>query len=109
MNSTKRINFSGRVQGVGFRYTTKQLALGFDIVGSVRNREDGTVELDVMGDEEEVSEFITEIVEESELAALIKEHRIWDIDSCYPSMPKADIIEAMEHILENVKCQIKLG
>ncbi len=80
MNSTKRINFSGRVQGVGFRYTTKQLALGFDIVGSVRNREDGTVELDVMGDEEEVSEFITEIVEESELAALIKEHRIWDID-----------------------------
>ena len=49
MNSTKRINFSGRVQGVGFRYTTKQLALGFDIVGSVRNREDGTVELDVMG------------------------------------------------------------
>ena len=33
-----------------------------------------------MGDEEEVSEFITEIVEESELAALIKEHRIWDID-----------------------------
>ena len=76
MNSTKRINFSGRVQGVGFRYTTKQLALGFDIVGSVRNREDGTVELDVMGDEEEVSEFITEIVEESELAALIKEHRI---------------------------------
>lgn len=80
MNSTKRINFSGRVQGVGFRYTTKQLALGFDIVGSVRNREDGTVELDVMGDEEEVSEFITEIVEESELTALIKEHHIWDID-----------------------------
>ena len=80
MNSAKRISVSGRVQGVGFRYTTKQLALGFDIVGSVRNREDGTVELEVMGDEEEVNEFITEIVEESELAGLIKEHRIWDID-----------------------------
>ncbi|MDA7900897.1 acylphosphatase [Akkermansiaceae bacterium] len=46
----------------------------------VRNREDGTVELEVMGDEEEVNEFITEIVEESELAGLIKEQRIWDID-----------------------------
>jgi len=33
-----------------------------------------------MGDAEEVNEFITEIVEESELAGLIKEHRIWDID-----------------------------
>lgn len=80
MNSTKRVSFSGRVQGVGFRYTTKQLSLGFDVVGSVRNLKDGTVELEVMGDEKEVSEFITEIIEESELAGLIKEHQIWDID-----------------------------
>ena len=35
------------------------------------------------------------------------EHRIWDIDSCYPSMPKADIIEAMEHILHNVRNQTR--
>ena len=81
MNTTKRVIFSGRVQGVGFRYTTKQLALGFDIVGSVRNQKDGTVELKIMGEEDEVDEFITEIVEESELAGLIKEHRVWDIDS----------------------------
>jgi hypothetical protein len=33
-----------------------------------------------MGDEKEVSEFITEIVEESELASLIKEHHISEID-----------------------------
>lgn len=80
MTSAKRIIFNGRVQGVGFRYTTKQLALGFDIVGWVRNQKDGTVELQVMGECEEVDEFITEIVEESELAGLIKEHQIWDID-----------------------------
>jgi len=80
MNSTKRVIFSGRVQGVGFRYTTKQLALGFDLVGSIRNQKDGTVELKVMGEENEVNDFITEIVDESELAGLIKEHRIWDID-----------------------------
>jgi acylphosphatase len=80
MNSTKRVIFSGRVQGVGFRYTTKQLALGFDLVGSIRNQKDGTVELKVMGEENEVNDFITEIVDESELAGLIKEHRIWDLD-----------------------------
>ncbi|MDA7896444.1 acylphosphatase [bacterium] len=80
MNSTKRVIFNGRVQGVGFRYTAKQLALGFDLVGSVRNQKDGTVELKVMGEENEVNDFITEIVDESELAGLIKEHRIWDID-----------------------------
>ena len=80
MNSTKRVIFNGRVQGVGFRYTTKQLALGFDLVGSIRNQKDGTVELKVMGEENEVNDFITEIVDESELAGLIKEHRIWDLD-----------------------------
>ncbi|MEN8772732.1 MAG: acylphosphatase [Akkermansiaceae bacterium] len=80
MNSTKRVIFSGRVQGVGFRYTAKQLALGFDIVGSVRNQKDGTVEVKVMGEEDEVKDFINEIVEESELAGLIKEHHVWDID-----------------------------
>ena len=80
MNSTKRVIFNGRVQGVGFRYTAKQLALGFDLVGSVRNQKDGTVELTVMGEENEVNDFITEIVDESELAGLIKEHRIWDLD-----------------------------
>lgn len=80
MSSAKRVIFSGRVQGVGFRYTTKQLALGFDIVGTVRNQKDGTVELKIMGEEDEVNDFIAEIVEESELAGLIKEHRIWEID-----------------------------
>jgi len=77
---TRKVIFEGRVQGVGFRYSTKQLALGFEIVGSVRNLSDGTVELKVMGEKEEVEEFIEEIVQESDLASLIKDYRIWDID-----------------------------
>jgi len=76
----QKIIFKGRVQGVGFRYSAKQLALGFDVLGTVKNLSDGTVELKVMGDREEVEEFITEIVEESDLASLIKEHTVWDID-----------------------------
>ena len=53
--------FSGRVQGVGFRYSTKQLAKGFDVLGWVRNLGDGRVELQIMGDEEELDEFIQEM------------------------------------------------
>ena len=78
--TSKKIIFTGRVQGVGFRYTVKQLALGFDIIGWVKNLKDGTVELQLMGEDEEVDEFLEELIEESELASLIKEHRIWDID-----------------------------
>jgi len=78
--TSKRVVFSGRVQGVGFRYTTKQLALGFEVVGSVKNLKDGTVELLVMGENGEVVEFIEEITGESELAGLIKEHTVWEID-----------------------------
>lgn len=74
-----KVIFNGRVQGVGFRYSVKQLALGFDVVGTVKNIDDGTVELQVMGDRDEVEEFVTEIVEESDLASLIKDHTVWDI------------------------------
>ncbi len=68
----KRALFEGRVQGVGFRYAIKQLAMGFDIVGHVRNLPEGTVELEIMGDDDEVEEFLKEIIEESEMAHYIK-------------------------------------
>ena len=53
--------FAGRVQGVGFRYATKQLAKGFDVLGWVRNLPDGSVELQVMGEEDELDDFIQEL------------------------------------------------
>lgn len=68
----KRVIFSGRVQGVGFRYTTKDLARGFEVCGWVRNLPEGTVELQVMGEEDEVEAFIKEIAEESNVAHHIK-------------------------------------
>ncbi|MEM9281062.1 MAG: acylphosphatase [Verrucomicrobiota bacterium] len=64
--------FEGRVQGVGFRYSTKNLAKGFDVVGWVKNLPDGRVELQIMGDEEELDEFIQEL-HDSPLGPLIKE------------------------------------
>lgn len=78
--TAKHVIFSGKVQGVGFRYHTKELALGFDVVGWVKNLRDGTVELQVMGEEGEVDEFLAEIIEESELAPLIREHWIREIE-----------------------------
>lgn len=52
------ILFSGRVQGVGFRYSVYQKALEHDIRGWVRNNEDGTVELEAEGTEEQINNFV---------------------------------------------------
>lgn len=70
----KRVIFEGRVQGVGFRYTVKDLARGFDICGSVKNLPDGSVELKAMGEPDEIEAFIHEISEESAVARNIKNH-----------------------------------
>lgn len=68
----QQVIFEGRVQGVGFRYTVKDLSRGFDVCGWVKNCPDGTVELAVMGENAEVESFIKEIAEESEVAHHIK-------------------------------------
>lgn len=55
--SRLHIFYSGRVQGVGFRYTVKRVALGFEVTGWVRNLPDGRVELVGEGMEAELKEF----------------------------------------------------
>jgi|TARA_B110000263_G_C15078967_1_gene405385 acylphosphatase len=70
----KRVFFSGRVQGVGFRYETKRIAMGYEVVGTISNLEDGRVELCVMGEELEVDDFISDIRIESNLAPHILEY-----------------------------------
>ncbi|MEO0413354.1 MAG: acylphosphatase [Verrucomicrobiota bacterium] len=58
----RRYFFTGRVQGVGFRYATKQLAKGFDVQGTVTNLSDGRVELVIAADdEEELDEFMDDL------------------------------------------------
>ena len=57
----KRVRFSGRVQGVGFRYTTQRLAQGFAVAGYVRNLPDGEVELVAEGTAEEVEGFVNAV------------------------------------------------
>jgi acylphosphatase len=70
----KQVFYSGRVQGVGFRYTTKKLASEFDVTGWVKNLPDGRVELVAIAeDEEELGAFLTELQENSVLANYIRE------------------------------------
>lgn len=74
------VHFEGRVQGVGFRYFCRELAKGFDVVGVVKNLPDGRVEMRVMGEDEEVEDFIHEIVVESAVASGVKHHVVQEID-----------------------------
>jgi len=64
--------YTGRVQGVGFRFSTKQLAMGFDVTGTVRNLDDGRVELIVEGAKKELEEF-RQAIREAGLERFIKD------------------------------------
>lgn len=55
------VMFAGRVQGVGFRATARQIAQRYPVVGYVRNRADGRVELIAEGAAESLDGFLDEI------------------------------------------------
>lgn len=77
----KRVIYEGRVQGVGFRYSTKELARGYEVLGTVRNRADGTVELIVQGEGGEVADFLKDLKEESGVAHHILKATEEEIDT----------------------------
>jgi acylphosphatase len=52
------ILFGGRVQGVGFRYTTIELAEDLPLAGTVRNLSDGRVELIVEGPPASIDQLV---------------------------------------------------
>jgi acylphosphatase len=60
-NERREVHYSGRVQGVGFRYTTREIAGRFNISGYVENRSDGRVHLVVEGEPAETERFLAAI------------------------------------------------
>lgn len=61
----------GRVQGVGFRFTTTHLAKKIGVNGFVRNESDGTVYIEATGSKEQIEHFISELAKGPSPSALV--------------------------------------
>lgn len=56
-----KVTFSGRVQGVGFRYRAQECALELGLLGTVRNCPDGSVELYLQGSRHAIQSLIDKL------------------------------------------------
>ena len=72
--TAQRVIFQGHVQGVGFRYTARQIAQQYHVTGFVRNLPDGTVEMYVQGPAPEIDNCIQDI--QGSFSGYIRETRI---------------------------------
>jgi acylphosphatase len=79
MRTTLRIIYSGRVQGVGFRFRARLLSEHHLIGGQVKNLPDGRVELVVQGEPEEIDRFRKSI--RSEMGRLIHGEEEHDVEN----------------------------
>ena len=73
-----QVFYEGRVQGVGFRYSVRQIVAGFDITGWVKNLPDGRVELLAAGESGEVADFL-QAIRDSDLGSLIRNETMHEI------------------------------
>lgn len=57
--AAKRVRITGRVQGVGYRAFTQEMARSLGITGWVRNEDDGSVSALIAGEREAVDKMLT--------------------------------------------------
>ncbi len=74
MKKQLRVIFSGRVQGVGFRYTARSVAHRLGVAGWVRNEPGGGVEILAEAEEEVLEDFVGEI--EAQFKAYIRDRQL---------------------------------
>ena len=72
----KQVYYTGRVQGVGFRYAVKRIATGFEVTGWVRNLDDGRVELQASASDPDELEAFLQAVQDSSLGGNIRETEV---------------------------------
>jgi acylphosphatase len=68
------VYFTGRVQGVGFRYTASRIARNFSVAGYVKNMPDGRVQMVAEGEPAELDRLVNAIVQT--MSDYIREHTI---------------------------------
>lgn len=78
-----KANIYGKVQGVGFRYTTTHLAKQLKVNGIVRNESDGSVYVEAVGPEDKIELFIEELAKGPSPSAIIDKIEI-QYDSSIP-------------------------
>ncbi|RLQ95426.1 acylphosphatase [Falsibacillus albus] len=61
MIKSANIFVTGKVQGVGFRFTVQKIAMENGLYGWVKNLGDGSVEVFVQGDEKVIYPFIDKL------------------------------------------------
>jgi acylphosphatase len=66
--------YAGRVQGVGFRYSARMCATGFEVTGWVRNLDDGRVELVAEGARAELDGFL-EAIRQSDVGRFVRQEQ----------------------------------
>jgi acylphosphatase len=71
---SRRVLYSGRVQGVGFRYTAHQIARRHAVTGFVRNLPDGRVELVAEGSSAELDQMLDQIA--AAMADFIRDRQV---------------------------------
>jgi len=76
------------VQGVGFRFTTRNLARRFDVVGFVRNLADGRVEVVVEAPAQEIDAFLVAIGDHMAGYIRSKEERV---EPCSGEFPRFEV------------------
>lgn len=54
----RHLIFTGRVQGVGFRYRASYAARALGVTGWVKNQTDGTVEMEAQGSEGQIQKLL---------------------------------------------------
>ena len=66
MRKRVEVNYTGRVHGVGFRFTAERLAHFHNIVGYVMNKSDGGVKVVAEGEEKNLNDFLKAVKDEME-------------------------------------------
>ncbi len=75
----KNIRVTGRVQGVGFRYSARQVAREIGVKGFVRNQPDGSVYIEAEGEPDQVERFLA-WCREGPSRAVISHVSVYDSD-----------------------------